>query len=391
MTTCHIRPFRRGGAVAPVITVVTNGTLEGGQELSELPPPTITVVDPGVPPVNPADFDEAILVDGTARPDTFVVSEGELVQDRVSVPHVTGTLVVTSTGITVAAAPPVGIPPVVTIEITGTYEQGQTLADVTTVVTGENSGDPPLDNGTIGFEVDGTPQPLSYTFVGFEEVVATFSYTHPTGNNTVFSDPVQVLLKPDLPFTGPATLGVSDTGTIEGFDTALNYGNLPLPWPTIENGNTPTRILFASTPSVNGRIDLDPGGLFHDAQGNPVNTVEIELVGYGLWPASNNNDVRYRAANNVAAQALVTQAIADGGAVDLVIRAVAVNQLPVLGPFIIDGVDFYIRTVAWAIGFNIDDDAEPDIWVTPEQLMNSDIAQKAAIRQKLIDEGWVEE
>ena len=66
-------------------------------------------------------------------------------------------------------------------------------------------------------------------------------------------------------------------------------------------------------------------------------------------------------------------------------------QLPVLGPFVIDGVTFYIRKVAWAVGFNIDNDAEPDVWITLEQLMNSDIAPKAAIRQKLIDEGWVEE
>ena len=112
----------------------------------------------------------------------------------------------------VAPPPPLDIPPVVTIEITGTYAQGQTLADVTTVVTGENSGDPPLDNGTIGFEVDGTPQPLSYEFVGFDEVVATFSYTHPTGNNTVFSDPVQVLLKPDLPYTGSMVAIAEEAG-----------------------------------------------------------------------------------------------------------------------------------------------------------------------------------
>ena len=42
------------------------------------------------------------------------------------------------------------------MSVTGTYVDGDTVADVTYSLSGDTSGDPALDNGTITIEVNGT-------------------------------------------------------------------------------------------------------------------------------------------------------------------------------------------------------------------------------------------
>ena len=243
-------------------------------------------------------------------------------------------------------APPAGIPPVVTIEITGTYEQGQTLADVTTVVTGENSGEPPLDNGTIGFEVDGTPQPLSYEFVGFEEVVATFSYTHPTGNNTVFSDPVQVLLKADLPYTGILTVDKSATSETYGWNGS-SYGGID-PFMTVDNGqeNSAGWVYSLDTPrfEVTPRTPTEP---FKTSDGTPVDQIFVTIGGETVGPINWVSD-RYRASNDAFRNLLIANV---GQDLPITIKEPPVPDLPYTGNMVAIAEEAGVRVGVGAILF----------------------------------------
>jgi hypothetical protein len=70
--------------------------------------------------------------------------------------------------------------------------------------------------------------------------------------------------------------------------------------------------------------------------------------------------------------------------------AAPVQEPEVLGPFTTEGQVYYIRTIEWGVGFDIDGQPPADVFVPPEALDDAHLytTQRAAIRRKLRENGW---
>lgn len=60
------------------------------------------------------------------------------------------------------------------------------------------------------------------------------------------------------------------------------------------------------------------------------------------------------------------------------------------GPFMDTAVAYWINSRTYRVGYNLDNDADPDVWLTPLQVMQSDIAMedKAKIMARLMEYGY---
>lgn len=84
------------------------------------------------------------------------------------------------------------IAPTPAISITNTYTAGDTVGDVTFSLTGDTSGAPALDNGTVSILVDGASQAANFALTASEVITAQFTWTHASGAGSVTSEGVTV-------------------------------------------------------------------------------------------------------------------------------------------------------------------------------------------------------
>lgn len=195
----------------------------------------------------------------------------------------------------------------------------------------------------------------------------------------------------DIPYDGVFTPGIITADVVSGFDTNTGVGTPVVPDVTFSNGQLPTRNWLQANQST-GRIDLQALSGVDDfrmgnAEGLLLDGISMQFDDEAPFSMGFSGGLRYRNNAVVAAATYLFSKAETSTPVRLRMEQLVAA---IIGPYEVDGIEFFVRTIDWAIGFNIDNDPPADIWLTPQELEEAGIEpnQKLAMKQRLIENGW---